>query len=170
MHSCTRKGNNCKRVGHVPWGDHTCSAVPNAKKKYKPYDMVLYRGNFAIINSAVAICWQLYLARFAVTIWTVHCLATYFPWRTQRVSGNSDNILSFIRCPQKHSCTQAKAQLPTSWYCTMSVCRRTKCSNCKPLWYCTDIILQTRTQQMKTFWHCTLIVLQWLYSKCIHYP
>ena len=63
-----------------------------------------------------------------------------------------------------HSFIQAKTQLPTSWYCTMSVFCRTKCSNCKSTWYCTEIVLQSWTQQLQTFWHCTLIVL------CIRYP
>ena len=64
-----------------------------------------------------------------------------------------------------HSFTQAKTQLPTSWYCTMSVFCRTKCSNCKPTWYCTEIVFAIMNSAVTNlFWHCTLNVL------CIHYP
>ena len=35
-----------------------------------------------------------------------------------------------------------KQQLPTSLYCTMNVFRRTNCNNCKPMWWCTEIVLR----------------------------
>ena len=74
------KRNNCKRVGNVLCGDHTCFAVPNAKNVNH---VVLYWGSFAIINSAAAICWELYLACFAVTNSTVNCLVMHLPWWTK---------------------------------------------------------------------------------------
>ena len=53
-----------------------------------------------------------------------------------------DHILSAFTA---HKCTilhQQKQQLPTSYYCTMSVFRRTNCNNCKPMWWCTEIVLR----------------------------
>ena len=87
----------------------------------------------------------------------------HLPWWTKRL-WQLWQYSKCTYCPKMHSFTQAKTQLPTSWYCTMSVFCRTKCSNCKPTWYCAEIVLQSWTQQLQTFWHCTLIVL------CIHYP
>ena len=69
-----------------------------------------------------------------------------------------DHILSAFTA---YKCTilhKQKQQLPTSWYCTMSVFFRMKCSNCKPTWWGTEIVLQSWTQQLQTFWHCTLNV------------
>ena len=54
----------------------------------------------------------------------------------------ADHILSaFIanKCAVLH---KQKQQLPTSCYCTMSVFRRTNCNNCKPMWWCTEIVLR----------------------------
>ena len=82
---------------------------------------MLYWGSFAIINSAAAICWELYLACFAVTNSTVNCLVMHLPWWTKPLWQLLDNILSAFtahKCTalhkQKHDC-QPAGTVP--WVC-----------------------------------------------------
>ena len=132
--------------------------------------------NYVVLYSAVAICWELYVACFEVTISTVNSFVMYLPWWTKRLSGNADNILSaFIahKCTalhkQKHNC-QPSGTVP--WVCfaarnaaTASLCGtvpRLSCkhelSSCKPFgtvrWlFCSDYILSAFTTHKWTGLH-----------------
>ena len=122
-------------------------------KTTKANRLVLYHACFAVPNATIAsLCGVL-------TLFCNHKVSSCklfgtLPYLFCSNELNCNRFLFFALLDVKvtilsaftaHKCTflhQHKQQLPTSCYCTMSVFCRTNCNNCKPMWWCTEIVLR----------------------------